>query len=67
MKKAGEKSGKEFQALKCLVTKPERLKAEGAIGWCYTDEFSAGVYISERPLWLSRRGGWQGIHGSLDD
>lgn len=63
MKKAGEKSGKECQALKSLVTKPGRLKTEGATGGCYTDEFSAGVYVSERPLWLSSRSGWQEYMG----
>lgn len=63
MKKAGEKSGKECQALTSLVTKPGRLKTEGASGRCYADEFSAGVYFSERPLWLLSRSGWRGYMG----
>lgn len=65
--KAREKSGEECQALKSLATKPGRLKIEGAIGRCYADEFSTGVYISERPLWLWGRSGRQGIHGRIDE
>lgn len=38
--------GEECQAMKNLVTKQGRLEVEGAIGGCYTDEFSTGVYIS---------------------